>query len=198
MKTNQPKFYFILSLLLVAGFLVTTGLSHAGPKEPMPLKGSFSLIDEEGKKVTLEGYRGQYLLIYFGYTYCPDVCPTSLGIISEVLAQISITALDKLLPIFVTLDPERDDITHMKDYTEVFHPKLMGLTGTLKETTRAAKTFGVYFAKAEIDPEDPTDYLVDHSSNTFLLDPQGRILEVYGHAPEVSLVVKGIESHLNK
>ncbi|MBF0454226.1 MAG: SCO family protein [Magnetococcales bacterium] len=193
---NHRRAFFLSTFWLMASLLFVSAEADCGPKDPMPLRGSFSLVDETGKKVTLEGYRGRYLLIYFGYTYCPDICPTSLGIIGEVLDKLSPPALDKLTPLFVTVDPERDTVEHVNEYTDAFHPKLIGLTGSVEETNRAAKTFGVYFAKAEEDPDDPTDYLVDHSSNTFFLDPQGRIVTIFGHAPEVEEVVRNLEQHL--
>ena len=190
---SRTSWIQVLLLVLMLGIPVTI---HAGSREPMPVSGNFSLVDERGSKVTLESYRGHYLLIYFGYTYCPDVCPTSLGIVAQVLEGLSQEVLERLQPLFITVDPERDTQTHMTEYTEAFHPKLMGLTGSVEETNRAARTFGVYFAKAEIAADDPTDYLVDHSSNTFLLDPQGRIIEIYGHAPEVASVIRGIQGHI--
>ncbi|MBF0444120.1 MAG: SCO family protein [Magnetococcales bacterium] len=182
----------------MACFTVNSAMANAGSKHPMPIKGGFSLVDETGKNVTLKGYRGQYLLIYFGYTYCPDICPTSLGIISQALDGLTKKSLDKLLPLFISIDPERDTVEYIKEYTDMFHPRLVGLTGTVAQASRAAKTFGVYFAKAEINPEDSTDYSVDHSSNTFFIDPKGRIIEIFGHAPQVENVIKILEQHLSK
>ncbi|MBF0379502.1 MAG: SCO family protein [Magnetococcales bacterium] len=198
---TMPLFYrnFIrLTFFVIALFIANTQAAEAGNRKPMPIKGGFSLVDETGKKVTLKGYRGQYLLIYFGYTYCPDICPTSLGIIAQVLDGLSKKSLNKIIPLFISIDPQRDSVEYIKEYTDMFHPRLLGLTGTVAEASRAAKTFGVYFAKAEINPEDSTDYSVDHSSNTFFVDPQGRILEVFGHAPDIKMVRDKIEKQLNR
>jgi cytochrome oxidase Cu insertion factor (SCO1/SenC/PrrC family) len=189
---------FTIFIAITAFFAANSGLVDAGSRQPMPIKGGFSLVDETGKKVTLKGYQGQYLLIYFGYTYCPDICPTSLGIISQALDGLSEKSLNKILPLFISIDPERDTVEYIKEYTEMFHPRLVGLTGSVEESSRAAKTFGVYFAKAEIDPEDSTDYSVDHSSNTFFIDPKGRIIEIFGHAPPLEKVIKTLEDHLSK
>jgi cytochrome oxidase Cu insertion factor (SCO1/SenC/PrrC family) len=196
MNISTIRTRYILSFLFLAWFIAIPDLAVSGSKEPLPLKGSFSLVDETGKKVSLESYRGRYLLIYFGYTYCPDVCPTSLGIIAEILEGLPKKSLDKIIPLFITVDPERDTVEHMREYTEAFHPSLVGLTGSVTETSRAARTFGVYFAKAEIDPDDSTAYLVDHSSNTFFIDPQGRIVEIYGHAPLAQKVINDLKQHL--
>jgi cytochrome oxidase Cu insertion factor (SCO1/SenC/PrrC family) len=200
MKIYSPSTNSIIKItifiVILAFFVAKPSLSYSGNRPPMPIKGGFSLIDETGKKVTLKGYQGQYLLIYFGYTYCPDICPTSLGIMAQALDGLSKKSLNKVLPLFISIDPERDTVEYIKEYTDMFHPRLVGLTGSVAEAGRAAKTFGVYYAKAEIDPQDITDYSVDHSSNTFFIDPKGRILEVFGHAPQVETVIKNLEKHL--
>ena len=184
----------------VVVFFLTIGCAdlHAESSEPMVLKGSFSLLDENGDRKTLADYRGSYPLIFFGYTYCPDVCPTNLGIMSEALEMLPAAIVAKLQPLFISVDPERDSLEHLKDFTEVFHPALVGLTGTLEEVAAAARTFGVYYAKAEEDPEDPEVYMVDHSANTFLLDEQGRLLAIFDHATPPKQVVKGILQHLQR
>ncbi|MBF0193670.1 MAG: SCO family protein [Magnetococcales bacterium] len=195
-KHSIIKFtFFILTMFC---YIINTNIANAGSNHPIPIKGDFSLVDETGKRVTLKGYKGKYLLIYFGYTYCPDICPTSLGIIAQSLDGLAKKSLDKILPLFISIDPERDTVEYIKEYTDMFHPSLVGLTGSVEEASRAAKTFGVYFAKAEINPKDKTDYSVDHSSNTYFVDPKGRIIEIFGHAPQIEEVINSIESHLAK
>lgn len=161
-----------------------------------PLKGSFSLIDEEGRNVTLESYRGKFLLIYFGYTYCPDVCPTNLGIMTAVLEQLPPESVKRITPLFITIDPKRDTVEYVKDYTEIFHPNMIGLTGSAEAVAEAARTFGVYYAVGERNEEMPEVYMVDHSSNTFFLDPQGRLLKTFDHATPPDVVIPVIEKAL--
>ena len=114
------------------------------------------------------------MLVYFGYTYCPDVCPTTLNALAEALDELGPRA-KKLVPIFVTVDPQRDTPTAMKRYTAVFSPVLVGLTGTPDEIARVAKGYRVYYAKRITGP-GPNDYSMDHSSTFYLMGPDGEFI----------------------
>jgi protein SCO1/2 len=134
--------------------------------------GPFSLIDQDGMRVTEKTYAGKYLLIYFGYTYCPDVCPSSLYAMTEALDILGDKA-ERVQPILITVDPERDTPEILKQYVTNFHPSLVGLTGSPVEVTAAAKAYRVYFAKTAGDDGDPKNYLMDHSAFIFLTVPDG-------------------------
>ncbi|HEY9163120.1 MAG TPA: SCO family protein, partial [Magnetovibrio sp.] len=130
--------------------------------------GPFTLTDSTGKRVTDKDFQGKYMLIYFGYTFCPDVCPTSLSIMAEALDALTPEQLAKVTPVFVTVDPERDTPEVMAAYVPNFHPKLVGLTGTLEEVKAAARGYKAYYAKVnEADPDG--NYTMDHSSITYLM-----------------------------
>ncbi|NUB15225.1 redoxin domain-containing protein [Azospirillum brasilense] len=144
----------------------------------VPIGGPFTLTDQDGKTVTDADYRGKYLLIYFGYTYCPDVCPTELGPMARAMDLLGRQA-DKVQPMFISVDPERDTVAHLKDYVGLFHPNLVGLTGTPEQVKAAAKAYRVYYAKAPQEGGKPEDYLMDHSSFLYLMGPDGRFLGVY-------------------
>lgn len=155
------------------------GRSSGLVKSALKVGGPFTLVDHTGKTVTDADFRGRYLLIYFGYTYCPDVCPTTLQTMTEALDLLGEKA-EKVQPLFITVDPERDTVKVLADYVKAFHPRLVGLTGTADQIARAAKAYGVYYAKAE--PSDPdAPYLMDHSSFVYLMGPDGRYLTVFPH-----------------
>jgi len=146
--------------------------------------GPFTLTDQNGNRVSDTQFRGKLMLVYFGYTYCPDVCPTTLLDMSQAMDTLG-AAADQVQPIFITVDPERDTPGVMKDYLTNFHPRLIGLTGTPAEIQAAAKAYRVYYAKAYGVPYakakgDGKDYLMDHSSIVYLMDRQGRYLAHFG------------------
>ena len=133
---------------------------------------AFTLTDQEGRTVTAEELGGKPMLLYFGYTYCPDVCPTELSNISQALDELG-PAADKVQPVFITVDPERDTQAVMKAYLSHFHEGLVGLTGTPEQIAAAAKAAKVYYAKVEM-PDSEVGYLMDHSGFVYLLGPDGR------------------------
>jgi protein SCO1/2 len=140
--------------------------------------GPFALNDEEGGTVTETTWRGRFVLLYFGYRYCPDVCPTELAKMVEAYEMLPASAQAQLVMAFATVDPERDDAAALRDYTDLFHPALIGLTGTPAQTDAAARAFRVYHARVT-EGRDADAYLLDHSSLTYLLGPDGRTRQVF-------------------
>ena len=157
-----------------------------GPKQTgrALIGGEFSLTDHRGKSVTAADFRGHYTLVYFGYTFCPDVCPTELQAITEALELLGPKA-DGIIPVFITVDPERDTVPVMADYAENFHPRLRALTGTLEEVRVATRAYRVYFKKAE-GPKEGDDYLMDHTSLIYFMGPDGDYIThfTFGTAPD--------------
>jgi cytochrome oxidase Cu insertion factor (SCO1/SenC/PrrC family) len=134
--------------------------------------GPFALVDQTGAPVTDVTYRGHWLLVYFGYTYCPDVCPTELQAVASSLELLG-TLSSKVVPIFITVDPERDTSAHLAEYVKLFDDRLVGLTGTPEQIAAVARAYRVYYAKAT--PKDSTTYLMDHSSFLYLMGPDGTL-----------------------
>ncbi len=132
--------------------------------------GSFTLVDQNGKTVTNTALEGKWLLVYFGYTHCPDACPTTLNNIALALRDLGKRS-DEVRPVFITIDPERDTPQVMKDYVTAFDAPILALTGTAAEVAQAAKNYRVYYAK---HPEAGGDYSMDHSSVVYVMDPKGR------------------------
>lgn len=148
--------------------MVTTGTAAIG--------GPFELVATDGQTVTDQTYRGKWLLIYFGYTFCPDACPTALNSMSVALEKLGSRA-GKFQPLFVTVDPQRDTRDVMANYLTSFDPRIIGLTGTKDQIDRVIKVYRLYVSRGKPDAEGK-DYLVSHSSFLYLMDPQGAFVSV--------------------
>ena len=138
-----------------------------------PVGGPFSLIDQSGKIRTNEDFRGKLMLIYFGFTYCPDICPTDLQNIGLALDKLGPDG-DKVQPLFITLDPERDTAEHLKEYLSLFHSRIIGLTGDAAAIGAAADAFKVYYARVSNKQGD--DYTIDHTAFIYLMGVDGNYL----------------------
>ena len=137
-----------------------------------PIGGPFALIDQNGARRTDADFRGQFMLIYFGFTYCPDVCPTDLQQMGMAVDQLG-PAGDAVQPIFITVDPERDTPEHLKDYVAMFHPRFVGLTGDANAIKEVARAYRTYYAKVAFGK---SDYTVDHSAFIYLMGRNGEYL----------------------
>jgi protein SCO1/2 len=140
--------------------------------KPSSVGGPFRLTDQNGRAVTEADFRGKTLLVFFGFTHCPDICPTTLFEISETLRRLGPDA-DKAAALFVTVDPERDTPAKLKDYVSSFHPRIFGLTGTRAEIDAVLKEYRVYAKKV---PLEGGDYTMDHSAVVYLMDKRGRFV----------------------
>ena len=138
--------------------------------------GPFTLTDHTGKTVTEKDFAGKYRLIYFGFTYCPAICPTELAKITSALGLLGDKGKD-IQPLFITVDPERDTVDAMRKYVSLFHPTLIGLTGTAEQTKEVAKAYKIYFAK--VQDESMSDYTMDHSSFIYFIAPDNRLLQIF-------------------
>lgn len=134
--------------------------------------GPFTLTDQNGRRVGDADFRGKLMLVYFGYTFCPDICPTTLLDMTQAMDALGKDA-EQVQPIFITVDPARDTQSALKEYLVNFHPRMLGLTGTAEEVQAAAKSYRVYYANAS---GKERDYLMDHTSIVYLMDRQGRYL----------------------
>ncbi|UFW48617.1 MULTISPECIES: SCO family protein [Bradyrhizobium] len=159
-----------------------------------PVGGPFELIDQTGKPRSDRDFRGRLMLVYFGFTYCPDVCPTDLMAIGQALEQLGPDA-DAVQPVFITLDPERDTAEHLAEYVPMFHPRLLGLTGSLDAIGAAAEAYKVYFAKIPIG-KDAGEYTVDHTSFIYLMDRDGKYLGFFPPGTSAERMVEIIRPRL--
>ncbi|HSO41804.1 MAG TPA: SCO family protein, partial [Rhodospirillales bacterium] len=180
--------FAIAGLLVVAYFAGRHYFAPAGHETPTAIAtpgaarigGAFNLVDDDGKAVTDVDFRGRYMLVYFGFTYCPDVCPTSLNRNMQALDLLDEAQAEKVQPILISVDPERDRPAHLKEYVGHFSPTMRGLTGTPEQVAAAAKAYGVYYAKMP-NADDSASYLVDHTSITYLMGPDGRFVQHFRH-----------------
>jgi len=172
----------IITAIAVGVALITTGLvvartrsHHEVPSVNPEALAPFTLQRSDGTTFTEANLRGSVHLIYFGFTTCPDVCPTELGWIARVMRQLGPLAA-QVQPIFVTVDPERDSAEKIAAYATVFQPRMLALRGTPEQTSVAANAFGVVFRKQTPVSQQPGFYLIDHTMTTFVLDRDGRIV----------------------
>jgi cytochrome oxidase Cu insertion factor (SCO1/SenC/PrrC family) len=158
-----------------------------------PIGGPFALIDHTGKLRTDQDFRGELLLIYFGYSYCPDVCPTDLQQIGLAVDGLGAKA-EAVQPLFITLDPERDTAAHLAEYVPLFHPRLIGLTGDAEQIRRVALAYKVYYAKY---PPDSSDYVIDHSSFIYLVDKAGKYIGFFPPGTTADRMIEIINLNLS-
>ena len=161
------------------GIAVATALVLSQPlvcaaNSPVTIGGPFTLTSPDGTPVTEQTYRGKWLLVYFGFTSCPDSCPTALLEISAALEKLGPDA-DKLQPLFITVDPQRDTPTVMGNYTQSFDSRIVGLTGTPQQIAAVAQEYGVYYAPRKSGP-GAEDYVMDHSTYLYLMDAEGKFV----------------------
>lgn len=157
--------------------------------------GPFELTNQDGKRVTNQDFLGKFMLVFFGYTYCPDVCPTELQVMSAALDKMGADA-DRIQPIFISIDPGRDTPEVMKQYVENFNPRLIGLTGSPEDIARVAAAYRVYYSKQK--PKDGSDYLMDHSSIIYFMGPDGKFIRHFSYVTDVDKLVDQIRQALNK
>jgi protein SCO1 len=160
----------VLALMGVAAFFSLT----QGPNAVMSIGGPFNLLDGDGRPVTQATFRGKYFLVYFGYTFCPDVCPTTLNQVAEAIDRLGPKA-DRVVPVFITVDPKRDTPAVVKEFSAAFSPRIVGLTGSAEEIAKAERAYRVYAAERHTGP-GVNDYTMDHSSILYLMGPDGNFL----------------------
>lgn len=157
--------------------------------------GPFNLIDDNGKAVTNKDFTGKWTVIYFGFTHCPDICPDELQKLAAAVDKIKSKSGIEIVPIFISVDPERDNVEQVHEYVNEFHPALIGLTGTPEEIKKVARAFRVYYMKTE---EEGSDYLVDHSIVMYLMDPNMEFVKFYGKNNDVDSLTDGIINEIKQ
>ncbi|PAY03488.1 SCO family protein [Bradyrhizobium sp. UFLA03-84] len=157
-----------------------------------PVGGPFALTDQAGHERTDRDFRGRLMLVYFGFTYCPDVCPTDLQAIGLALDKLGRDG-DQVQPIFITVDPARDTAAHLAEYVPMFHPRLIGLTGTDDAIRKVADAYKVYYARV---PQDTGDYTVDHTAYIYLMDRDGNYLGFFPPGTSADRMVEIIRPRL--
>ena len=180
-----PMTRTVRAAIAAAAALTIAALLWSGPPaaRAAAIGGPFQLVDHSGSAVTEESFDDRYLLIYFGYAWCPDICPTELLVIGQAVDALGDLG-DEVQPLFITVDPARDTVEALADYVPAFHPRLVGLTGSEEQIHEAAKAYRVYYRLNE--PDEDGSYLVDHTSYIYFMDPDGDYVThfVFGQGPE--------------
>jgi protein SCO1 len=189
-----------LSAGLSAG--ISAGGAAAAAPPPLPFEklfgGSFTLVDQDGKTRTDRDFRGRFLLIYFGYTYCPSICPTNLAHMADALTRLG-PAAERVQPVFITIDPMRDTPAQIRAYAESFGDRFIGLTGSEAQIRDVARKYRVHRRKVQ-DPDAAPGandtYLVDHSSITHLVGPDGKFVTLFPHDTTGDVMAQRMEKYL--
>ncbi|XP_018585432.2 protein SCO2 homolog, mitochondrial [Scleropages formosus] len=197
----------VVTLLFGGGILATWWYVYAEKQQKMQMQrmeqlkkvalghGCFSLLDHTGQRRTKADFLGRWVLMYFGFTHCPDICPDELEKLTNVVKALDEEAgLPSVQPLFITVDPERDDVAAMARYVKDFHPRLVGLTGTPEEVREASQDYRVYYSKGPKDEDN--DYIVDHTILIYLINPDGLFLDYYNRTVSDMQMLQSIRNHM--
>jgi len=199
----MKKIIFFVSIIAFIGGLVVAQQHFSKKSLPtskqIPIAGKqfggeFTLQPEGGKAVSLSDFKGKVVVMYFGFASCPDVCPTSLAIISAAMKSLSKEEVTDVQGLFVSLDPERDNGEKLKQYAGYFHENMTGITGTLEQVQKVAKQYGTYFTK--VAGSSDTNYLIDHTSVTFIIGKDGKFATSKSHGATAEQIAEGIRNAL--
>ena len=164
------------------------------PIAKAPQGGDFTLNSVDGP-VSLSDFKGKVVVLYFGYTLCPDICPTSLALFSAAMQKLTTEQQRQIQPIFISVDPKRDSLEHLRNYSQYFHSGFIGLTGSPEAIKKAADLYGASYRK--VDNNSAAGYLVDHSAYLYLIDRSGRLSESLAHGTSPDRIRAALLSLLN-
>jgi protein SCO1/2 len=188
MMVRNKNLLVIVMLILAAVIVSLVYLKPNNSYQPVKLGGEFQGQSIDGD-VSLSDFRGKLVLLYFGYTSCPDICPTSLTSMKFAFNELDDEQLNQIQPIFYSVDPERDSLEQLKIYSQFFSPLILGMTGSRQQIDSAIKLYGAYYRMVE-QPDSAMGYTVDHSSKIYLIDQQGEFLGSVSHNNPNQLVEK--------
>jgi len=196
-----------LLAVIVAGFLIGAlggaallVLSQGGQGPAVQTSGKaliggpFTLVGRDGKPVTDQAFRGKYMLVFFGFTHCPDICPAELQVMAAALDELGPKA-NEIIPIFITLDPERDTPMVVSDYVTNFSPRFVGLTGSSEQIAAAAKAYRVVYSKFQQD-NSSSDYSIDHSAFVYLMGKDGEYITHFAYGTPLSQMTETLRRYL--
>ena len=189
---------FLIGALAGAAALIVTR-APTGPEVATTgtalIGGPFTLVGRDGKTVTDRAFRGKYMLVFFGFTHCPDICPAELQVMSAALDELGPKAND-IIPIFITLDPERDTPPVVTGYVMNFSPRFVGLTGSPEQIAEAAKAYRVTYSKFQEEGAQPDDYSIDHSALVFLMGKDGEYLTHFAYGTPAAKMAETLRRYL--
>ncbi|MCS5559908.1 MAG: SCO family protein [Oceanospirillaceae bacterium] len=200
LPNNGAKLVYVLVLigLFTGGLLLaqwapwsdrqksSNGYAHLG--------GNFTLNSQQGE-VALTDFKGQLVLIYFGFTSCPEVCPTALSSMAASMRELGPELEQKVQPLFVSVDPARDTLDNLAAYSAYFHPRMLGLTGSLEYLDNLVQQYGAYYRHIPLE-NSALGYTVDHTSRIYVIDAQGKLITTLAHGTSVDEIVNLLKQHL--
>jgi protein SCO1/2 len=181
---SQQSPYLLAAIGLVlalAALLLFWQPQRSNPPPSGPQGGEFTLQSHSGP-VSLKDFRGKLVLLYFGYTQCPDICPTSLAFLTQAVNELSAEEQSRMQVMFISVDPERDSLAHLKTYSQYFHPGYIGLTGSAEEVRQIANNYGAGYRRVDADSE--MGYIIDHTAEVYVIDSHGRLQTRIPHGTE--------------
>jgi protein SCO1/2 len=197
-----------LLTVIVAGFLIgalagaaalVIARAPSGPDVTTTGKalvgGPFTLVGHDGKPVTDQTFRGKYMLVFFGFTHCPDICPAELQVMSAALDELGPKA-NEVIPIFITLDPERDTPFVVFDYVMNFGPRFVGLTGSPEQIAEAAKAYRLVYSRFQPEGAKPDDYSIDHSALVYFMGKDGEFITHFAYGTPAAKIAETLRSYL--
>ena len=189
---------FLIGALAGAAALIVTR-APTGPEVATTgtalIGGPFTLVGRDGKPVTDRAFRGKYMLVFFGFTHCPDICPAELQVMSAALDELGPKA-NEIIPIFITLDPERDTPPVVTGYVMNFSPRFVGLTGSPEQIAEAAKAYRVTYSKFQEEGAKPDDYSIDHSALVYLMGKDGEYLTHFAYGTPAAKMAETLRRYL--
>ncbi|MGH7044102.1 MAG: SCO family protein [Acetobacteraceae bacterium] len=189
--TRPARGYALVGVLLALLLFAAGGFLWFSGRQGAAVGGTFTLVNGQGQVVTNQTFRGKYMLVYFGYTHCPDVCPTTLADVAAALGKLGPKAA-RVVPVFITVDPARDTPAVVGRYTALFSPRIVGLTGSAAQIAHVAGEYHVYYAKHVTGP-GPDDYSMDHSSVLYLMGPNGQFVAPVAAESSVKAMTASLE-----
>jgi len=184
----------IVVLMLVIGWLLSNSQQELSEQQNLNQRGGdFTLVSADGP-VSLSDFQGKVVLLYFGYTWCPDICPTNLALMSAAFGDMKPELLKKVQGIFISVDPDRDSPNRLKEYTNFFHENIIGITGSAEQIAELAGRYGVGYRL--VNQDSATNYVVDHTSETYVIDPRGEWVDSLPHAAPAEDITKSIVAYI--
>lgn len=190
MKSFLP-ISIIVVLVLVIGWILSSSDKRNTPQQTRG--GDFTLQSANGP-VSLHDFQDKVVLVYFGYTWCPDICPTNLALMAAAFTDMEPELLKQVQGIFISVDPDRDTPERLHEYTSFFHEKIIGVTGTAEQISELAGRYGVGYRL--VNQNSATNYVVDHTSETYVIDGRGAWVESLPHAAPPEAIIKSVKAHL--